>query len=225
MTTALTADRLSKGYEDWTSQSIAYDAKKDNHVFSVFAQYHDRGEIEGKEFHFSHYLARPAGEIDLSYQLLAGEGEAWARHGARAAMHWRAGDGWVLSAGGSYRHFARSDSRSLFIELERYTGNERLAYRLEQDLSNGADAQIRMHQASWSHYFASGAQATLTVAGGREINRDFGRILPSSEVLTVAIHGVVPLDASFDLVPALSWTRQDQAYERLTASVGVRYRF
>lgn len=225
MTTAITADRLSKGYEDWTSQSIAYDTQKGNHVFSVFAQYHDRGEVEGKELLFSHYLARPAGEIDLSYQLQAGEGEAWARHGARAALHWRAGKGWVLSGGGAYRHFAQSDSRSLFVELEHYIGNERFAYKLEQDLSSGADANLRMHQASWSHYFDSGAQATLTLAGGREINRDFGRILPSSEVLTAAVHGIVPINASLDLVPAVSWTRQDKAYERLTASVGIRYRF
>lgn len=218
-------DGLSNGYEDWSSQTLSYDRKIGSHTFSVSGAHHDRATITGEELFFAHYISRPDSALDLSYQLQVGDGAAWAKTGAKAAVHWRAGDGWVATAGASYRDFEVSDAKAVFVEFERYVGNERFAFKLEQDLSAGAGGDVRMHQAAWSHYYDSGAQATVTLAAGKELNRDFGRVLAPSDVLTAAVHGVVPITKEVDLLPALAWTKQDEAYERATVSVGVRYKF
>lgn len=225
ITAGVSVDRLSKGYDEWSSQFLSYDRRIGNHVISLSGTHHDRGSIEGEELFFSHYLSRPEGDVDLSYRLQVGDGAAWAKTGARAAVHWRAGDGWIGTVGASYRDFESAESKSAFVEIERYVGNERFAFKIEKDVSAGADDNVRMYQATWSHYYDSGAQAALTLASGKELNRDFGRVLAPSEVLTVAVHGVVPLTKEVDILPALSWTKQDQAYERVTASIGVRYKF
>ena len=218
-------DGLSNGYEDWSSQTLSYDRKIGNHTFSVSGAHHDRATITGEELFFAHYISRPDSALDLSYQLQVGDGAAWAKTGAKAAVHWRAGDGWVTTAGASYRDFEVSDAKAVFVEFERYVGNERFAFKLEQDLSAGAGGDVRMHQAAWSHYYDSGAQATVTLAAGKELNLDFGRVLAPSDVLTAAVHGVVPITKEVDMLPALAWTKQDEAYERVTASIGVRYKF
>lgn len=73
--------------------------------------------------------------------------------------------------------------------------------------------------------YDSGAQATVTLAAGKELNRDFGRVLSPNDVMTAAVHCVVPISKEVDLLPALAWTKQGPAYERATVSVGVRFKF
>lgn len=220
----VSVDRLSNGAADWHSVWAAYDRSSGADTFVVFGARHDRGDLTGHELSFSHYRQNRSGPLDVSYQLELGEGAAWAKTGVTGALHLRAGEGWVLSAGARYREFEQDISKSVFAEVEKYVGKQRFAYRLAQDVSAGAE-NLYSHQASLSHYYDSGAQVTVVAAAGRELNRDLGVTLPASEVLALSVRGVLPVSKDVEWLPGVTWTKQDQAYERVTASIGVRFKF
>ena len=224
VSSGILVDHLSKDKSGWSTLWAAYDRQMGAHTVVLHSARHDRGGLKGHELTFSHYIQGVAPTLDLSYQLDAGDGAAWAKTGVGAALHLRAGEGWVFSSGARYREFEQDIAKTVFAEVEKYFGNNRLAYRLSHDVSAGAK-NLFGHQVTLSHYFEDGADVTMTAAAGKELNRDLGRTLPESEVLALSVRGAVPLSKTVALLPSLSWTKQDQAYERLTAGLALRVKF
>jgi YaiO family outer membrane protein len=134
------------------------------------------------------------------------------------------GGGWVVGAGGKLARYNTGDVTTAVASIEKYLGEWRLGYSGYLSRPEGGSwGPTHRLVAAW--YRGELAQASLSVARGREQQNLPPLGIVTSDVRNVTLNAVFPVFDRFGLV--LEWSRQEQGdlYTRRTVRIGTRVLF
>jgi YaiO family outer membrane protein len=133
-------------------------------------------------------------------------------------------EGFGIIAGARRTEYDASILDALYLGLEKYFGNFRLAYTYSPSHSNVAgDGNGNITQLSW--YYTDLSRITLAYSWGKEVDRPDLGISAATPVEGWALYGRHMFTPSVGLGYALSHNRQGSLYDRDGIALSAIYRF
>lgn len=219
-------DSLTGNRSDWVesmAQAAFRFAPESRGVLA--SRYAERYDDTAREITYEGHTKLGAAGVHYTFGV-GSENSFFAEKTYGVGAGWALGGGWVVDGSVKRKQYANNDSDTLRLGFERYFGNWRAGYVLNQDISKDVGSDVRAHAVSLSYYFGERASMTLAVSDGKESDVSAtGQVLAPVDVRTVAVYGEMPMGKDWSLLPSVGWTEQGTNYERVTLGLAVRFTF
>ena len=131
--------------------------------------------------------------------------------------------GWDIGAGARYAHYAMGNARVFNLSVDRYVGQERLAYTLYMGGLTGSSLRPA-HRVQWTHYFSDESWVGLSANWGEEV-RSTGTELFRDRVRGVVLTARRPIATNWALTLEAEWAQLESFYTRRGIRAGLRHVF
>jgi YaiO family outer membrane protein len=133
------------------------------------------------------------------------------------------GDGWVAGLGLRHRSYAQNEVRTLGVSVERYFGNFRAAWHVDD--THLASSSSITHRGVLDYYAPSGSRYGLTLATGDEVEIAAPGQLLEMQITAVSLSGRHPLKDRLSILWRVGTHRQDSFYRRNHAGLSLAGEF
>jgi len=216
-------ENLTQGFADGWFNFVGWRQQQQNYGWSARYQRSQRFDLQDQEWLADgFYKLNP----DVTWMWQAGyspQNRVRPEQSYSSQLAWAWAHGWVVTPGISVSRDDQQDSRSFSLMNEHYVGHYRLAYTLYHSRPEQAGS-ANTHVAQLSYYFNDVDQITLLLVRGKELERLPNRVLVM-DVSRYGVFGQWGLDSHWQLLYNVSWSSQDDLYNKTEYGLSVRYNF
>jgi len=218
-------ERLTDGRSPWTDTNLALEVKTAaRQTFTGRWRETERFGLGDREGALGMYLPFGVGWSATFEYTGSPTHQVLPRYSLFAQVEKQLSGGWGIHAGLRHSEYTLNHADLRLLTIERYVGNERLAYTFYSGKPEGG-GWSPSHRLQWSHFFNDRDFAGISAARGREVENIVPGGLLASDVRNLTLFGRWWIARHWALSGEAIAHEQGSLYRRHGFRLGLRHQF